>query len=238
MWRVRSGCCGFYGGDLLDLDLFWVSTDMSQQLTQESGVMIGKLLTLAVLGLAAAPLAAQQHQHEAPKAAVSNESDSCMMSGQMMQMMQMMGEGQSATMMLAPDKLLGLREKLSLTAGQVSRIEAVRDRMAGAHRMAGMSQEAMAPMQAMSKHQQQLTAAFNKSPVDPEAIRTAAGSMATTHGAMMAEHLVSAASLRDILTPSQRERVAAMMSECMKGHSDMMPTKPNAAKAAGPASNH
>jgi hypothetical protein len=85
-----------------------------------------------------------------------------------------------------------------------------------------MPMKEMPMMTGMPAAHQDLRMAFERTPADPAAIRTAMGEIAALHGAMMAEHLVAAAQVRDVLTPAQRERVAKMPVSCGENGMGMM----------------
>lgn len=143
---------------------------------------------------------------------------------------QMMGGNGGMAMMpgmnFSPQNVLRHRDALTLTPEQVSRIEAVSGGTMGSHEMTGMTMKTMPMtgmamkdmpmMEEMPSHQQDLRAAFDQTPADPAAIQAAMGKMATLHGKMMAEHLVRAAKVRDLLTPAQRDQLAKMPPCAMK----------------------
>lgn len=196
----------------------------------------GIRLGLVALALIAAPVTAQQHQHQGDSTGKAM-APMGMAGGSMMgNMMQMMGGGMEMmqAMRFLPGNVLMNRDTLKLTAGQVSRIEALGR---GAPGMAGMSMKDtsmkgksiqdmpmkdMPMMKQMQAGQSQLWAAFDKTPADPAAIQAAAAQMATLHAQMMADHLITAAKVRDVLTPTQREQLAKMPSPCMDDGAGMM----------------
>lgn len=173
-----------------------------------------------VLTLIAVPLASQQHQHEGERAATGAQQMDMSGCSMMEHMGQMMGGNGGMAMMPAmnffPQNVLRHKGALTLTQEQISRIEAVSGGTMGSHEMTGMAMKDMPMMKEMQSHQQDLRAAFDQTPVDPAAIQAAMGKMATLHGKMMAEHLVRAAKVRDLLTPAQRDQLAKMPPCAMK----------------------
>jgi len=170
------------------------------------------------LTLAAGPVAAQQHQHKEGGAAQQMVM-SCSMMGNMMQMMGMMGDGGMAmmpAMNFLPQHALTHKDALRLTTAQVARIEALGGEMPGARGMAGMPMKEMPMMQGMAAQQERMRTAFEKSPVDEAAIRAVMTEMASMHGRMMSDQVITAAKVRNILTPGQREQLAKLPSPCMK----------------------
>lgn len=187
---------------------------------------------LMALALVAAPVAAQQDQHQGDsgKSAPTQMgmTGGSMMGGMMGGMMGDGGMGMMKAMRYMPANVLKNKEALKLTADQVSRIEALKPGGMGSPGMAGMSmnempKQDMSMMKEMQTRQSALREAFDKSPADPAAIQAAAAQMATLHGKMMAEHLITAAKVRDLLTPAQREQVAKMPSPGMMDGAGMMP---------------
>ncbi|HMU60991.1 MAG TPA: hypothetical protein PKA66_04350 [Gemmatimonadales bacterium] len=191
----------------------------------------GIRLGLVALALIAAPVTAQQHQHQgdsAGKATTPMGMAGCSMMGNMMQMM---GGGMEMmqAMRFLPGYVLQMRDTLQLTANQVSRIEALgKDApgMAGMSMkdttMKGMSMKDMPMMKQMQADRARLGAAFDKSPADSIAIQAATAQMASLHARMMAQHLIAAAKVRDLLTTAQREQLAKMPSPCMADGAGMM----------------
>lgn len=192
--------------------------------TVAKGIGIG--LGLVVLTLAARPGSAQQHQHDsaAAKTAPQTEMTNCSM------MTAMMGRSDGAMvpwMQFTADHVLKNADVLELSADQVSRIQAMRRSGSASHGMPDMAardmpMKEMPMMTGMPAAHQDLRMAFERTPADPAAIRTAMGEIAALHGAMMAEHLVAAAQVRDVLTPAQRERVAKMPVSCGENGMGMM----------------
>lgn len=207
-------------------------------------------MTFAALAVTVGPLAAQQHQHEDAKqtdSAAPAGMGSCAMMGPMMQMMQMMegheDNGMMHAMRFAPAHILTHRESLGLTADQVARVEAVQQASTMPHQKTGMSPEMKEGMQkqgmqGMASRRQALAAAFEASPANPEAIRSTVGQMSEAHGAMMADHLVAFAKVRDILTPAQRSTVASLPSPCMPSDGSMMQHDSTAGKEAASTKHH
>lgn len=175
------------------------------------GIGIGFIM----LTLGASSGSAQQHQHEAGKAA--KDSPQVEVAGCSM-MTAMMGGGEMAMMpwmQFLPDHVLKNKGALKLSADQVSRIDAMRGRMPESHGKEGvamkeMPMKNMPMMTEMHAEQQHLRAAFEKAPTDTAAIRTAVGKVTALHGTMMAAHLGAAAHVRDVLTKAQREQLAKM----------------------------
>lgn len=190
-------------------------------------------LSLVVLAVASAPLAAQQHQHAdttkvaSGKMAMGASSMNGMMGnmmstmgnmmGMMGNMMNMMGDGEMDMMEVMeakaflPGNVLQHKETLKLTADQVSRIEALGG---GAMGMAGMTRKEMPAMgmpmmEKMQTNQKQLQTAFETTPANPAAIQAAMEEMVSLHAKMMGDRLVTAAKTRDILTPAQRQQIVA-----------------------------
>ncbi len=195
-----------------------------------TGLQIG----LLAVALSAAPVAAQQHQHSdampvagKPQMGMSD----CAMMGSMMAMMgqgggmSMMGQGggmeMMTTMRYAPSNVLKNKALLKLTPDQVYRIEAMTGGAMGKHSMAGMGTTDNPMMKQMQTRHAQLKTAFDSSPVDSAAIAAAVMPMSEMHGSMMAQHLITAARVRDILTSAQREQLGKLKSPCMNGGSGM-----------------
>lgn len=180
--------------------------------------------SVVALTLIAGPLTSQQHQHEEGNTATDAQQMGmhCSMMGNMMTMMGMMGaEGESGmktAMSLLPRNVLHHKDALRLTAAQLSRIESLAEAQPDAHPMAGRRMGNMPMMQGMQEMQaqrQRMRMAFEATPVEEAAIRAVAGEMAAQHGALMAEHLVTAARVREILTPAQRAQLVKLPSTCM-----------------------
>jgi len=180
------------------------------------------------LALITAPMAAQQHQHQSDSSKSVTNTPMGMTGGSMMGGVRGDGGMEMMTAMrYMPANVLKNKEALKLTADQVSRIEALKPGGMGSPGMAGMSmnempKQDMSMMKEMQTRQSALRAAFDKTPADPAAIQAAAAQMATLHGKMMAEHLVTAAKVRDLLTPAARESVAKMPSPGMMDGAGMM----------------
>lgn len=189
--------------------------------TVRTGLQIG----LLAVALIAAPLAAQQHQHSDTMPGAGKQqmgmSDCVMMGG----MMSMLGQGGGMEMMTmmryVPSNVLKNKALLNLTPDQVSRIEAMTGGRMGKHGMDGMGTTDNPMMKQMQARQAQLKTAFDSSPTDSAAIASAVMSTAAMHGSMMAQHLVTAARVRDILAPAQREQLGKQPSPCMNGDSGM-----------------
>jgi len=186
-------------------------------------------LGVVALALIVAPVAAQQHQHQGDSAGKAM-APTGMGGGPMMgNMMQMMGGGMEImeAMQFLPGNVLQMRDTLKLTANQVSRIEALSKDTPGMAGMSmkGMSMKDMPMMKQMQADRAQLGAAFDKTPADSAAIQTATAQMASLHAKMMAQHLIAAANVRDLLTPAQRELLAKMPSPCMDDGAGMMHTE-------------
>ncbi|MCL4865692.1 MAG: Spy/CpxP family protein refolding chaperone [Gemmatimonadales bacterium] len=175
---------------------------------------------MVALALIAGPVASQQHQHD--EGAAATDAQQMEMHCSMMRgMMGMMGggggmemtTGMMTGMTLRPQYVLQHKDALQLTPAQVSRIETLGSSAMG---MRGMADMPMGNMPMMQAQRERVQAAFEKSPADPAAIQAAMRDMATMLGGMMAEQLVTAAKVRDVLTPAQREQVAKLPSPCMK----------------------
>ena len=196
-----------------------------------TGLPIG----LLAAALIAAPLAAQQHQHSDTMPAAGKQQmgmNDCAMMGSMMSMMgqgggmeMKMGQGggmeMMTTMRYAPSNVLKHKGLLKLSPDQVSRIEAMTSEGMGKHSMDGMGMTDNPMMKQMQERQAQLKAAFDSSPADSAAIAAAVMPMATMHGSMMAQQLITAARVRDILAPAQRQQLGKLPSPCMNGGSGM-----------------
>ncbi|MEP7383551.1 MAG: periplasmic heavy metal sensor, partial [Gemmatimonadota bacterium] len=76
-------------------------------------------------------------------------------------------------------------------------------------------------MKQMQASHIQLKTALDSSPADSAAIAAAVMPMAAMHGSMMAQHLLTAARVRDMLTPAQREKLGKLPSPCRNGDSGM-----------------
>ncbi len=184
-------------------------------------------ISVVAFTLIAGPLASQEHQHEEGNAATGAQQMGmhCSMMGNMMAMMGMMGvegeSGMTTAMIFLSQNVLRHKDALRLTAAQLARIESLAEAQPGAHAMSGRRMEnvpmmqGMQGMQGMQAQRQRMRVAFEATPVDEAAIRAAAGEMAAQHGAMMAEHLVKAAQVRDILTPAQRAQLVTLPATCM-----------------------
>jgi hypothetical protein len=176
---------------------------------------------LLAAALIAAPLAAQQHQHAEAMPGASQQQmnmNECTMMDRMMPMLGQGGGMEMRTMMrYVPSSVLKSKAALHLTPDQVSRIEAMTGGGMGMQGMAGMGATDNPMMKPMQAWEGQLKTAFDRSPVDSAAIASAVMPMAAMHGAMMAQHLVTAARVRDILSAEQRERLGALPSPCMRG---------------------
>jgi Spy/CpxP family protein refolding chaperone len=184
---------------------------------------------LLVLALIPTGLGAQEHQtpereghagqqQEGP-CMMAGKMQAGMMSGSMMDTGPMHGQmrgmthdmgmvmgmvGGRATMQamrLQPRHILSLREELDLTPEQVSTLEA----LGGAHYAKG--QVAMAVMRAERQHLAELLEADRP---DTAAVRGAARVLAERHGDMYVRALTTAAAVRGVLTPAQREKVSVM----------------------------
>ncbi len=151
---------------------------------------------LALLALAAAPLAAQQPQRMG--------RDQQMMS-HMMQMEQMMAPMMRA-MAFAPDHLLARKDSLNLTAQQISRLTALQDAAKTAHDQAAAGAK---------MHMDAMAQALNAASPDTSAVKAhfqeAHASMGKAHWAMLA----AAAQARAVLTDEQRTRVDRWASRMM-----------------------
>ncbi len=189
-----------------------------------TGLQIG----LLAVALIAAPLAAQQHQHSDTMPGTGKQQmgmSDCAMMGSMMSMM---GQGGGMEMMAmttmmryVPSNVLKNKALLKLTPDQVSRIEAMTGGEMGKHGMDGMRTTDNPMMKQMQARQAQLKTAFDSSPADSAAIAAAVLPMAALHGSTMAQHLVTAARVRDVLAPAQREQLGKRPSPCMNGDSGM-----------------
>ncbi len=191
---------------------------------------------LLAVALIAAPLAAQQHQHSDTMSGAGKQQmgmSDCAMMGSMMSMMgqgggmeMMMGQGggmeMMTTMRFAPSNVLKNKGLLKLSPDQVSRIEAMTGGGMGKHGMDGMGTTDNPVMKQMQARRAQVMTAFDSSPADSAAIAAAVMPMAAMHGSMMAQRLVTAARVRDILTSAQREQLGKRPSPCMNGDSGMM----------------
>ncbi|MEO5814951.1 MAG: hypothetical protein ABIT20_06695 [Gemmatimonadaceae bacterium] len=199
--------------------------------TVRTGLQFG----LLAIALIAAPLAAQQHQHSDTMPAAGKQQmgmRDCAMMGSMMSMMgqgggmSMMGQGggmeMMTTMRYAPSNVLKNKGLLKLSPDQVSRIEATTDGGMGKPGMDGMGTTDNPMMKQMQARQAQLKTAFDISPPDEAAIAAAVMPISAMHGSMMAQRLVTAARVRDILTPVQREQLGKLPSPCMNSDSGMM----------------
>jgi hypothetical protein len=195
---------------------------------RERGVTVRSSIPFGLLAAAliVAPLAAQEHQHGGAMPGAGKQKpgmSECAMMGSMMSMMEQGGGMEMMTMMrYAPPGVLKNKASLNLTPDQVSRIEAMTGGGMGTHGTAGMGTTDNPMMKAMQARQGELKTAFDRSPVDSAAIASAVMSMAAMHSSMMAQHLVTAARVRDILSSAQRERLATLPSPCMSGEPGMM----------------
>ncbi|MEP6574632.1 MAG: hypothetical protein ABJD11_18165 [Gemmatimonadota bacterium] len=189
--------------------------------TVRAGLSIG----LLAVALIAAPLAGQQHQHSDTLPGAGKQQmgmSDCAMMGSMMSMMgQGGGMEMMTTMRYAPSNVLKNKGLLKLSPDQVSRIEAMTGGGMGKHGMDGMGTTDNPMMKQMQARQAQLKTAFDSSPADSAAIAAAVMPMAAMHGSMMAQHLVTATRVRDILAPAQRQQLGKLRSPCMNGDSGM-----------------
>jgi hypothetical protein len=180
---------------------------------------------LLAVALIAAPAAAQAHQHSDTMAGAGKQQmgmSDCAMMGSMMSMMGQSGGMEMMTMMrYVPSNALKNKALLNLTPDQVSRIDAMTGEGMGKHVMDGMGTTDNPMMTQMQARQAQLKTAFDSSPADSAAIAVAVMPMAAMHGSMMAQHLVTAARVRDVLTPAQRQQLGKRPSPCMNGASGM-----------------
>jgi hypothetical protein len=191
----------------------------------------------------AGPLASQQHQHQQERAATDASQTAmsgCSMMANMMQMMGgngMMGSDRGMGMMkamgLLPENVLKHGDALTLTPEQVSRIEALSEKPMGPRGMAAMPMKEKPAMTGMRSQLEQVRVAFDKAPADPAAIQAAVGEVTLIHGKMMAEHLVKAAKVRDVLTPAQRDQLAKLPSCTMNHGAGTMEMQPPGAGASG-----
>jgi hypothetical protein len=180
---------------------------------------------VAMLALVGTPAGAQQHQHAGAMAeAGQDRPGSCMMMQGMMDMM-----GMSEAMAFRPAHVLTHREALSLSADQVARIEALDRGMMPEQGMAARSNAATPMAGGMEARMTPLREAFRKTPADPAAIRSAVEGMAAMHARMMSHQLTAAASVRDLLSPEQRDKALAQPAGCMAGG-----MKPGGPPPAGP----
>lgn len=188
--------------------------------------MKSTVLMLIGLGLAAMPVAAQQHGHEAGEPSDRPMMGHCqmmqggmaMMGGGMgmmsdsMGMMRGMGsEGMMNMpmrgvmmqgMRLWPRYLVGHRTDLGLTDDQVAKLEALGQR----------DPTPMTGMPGMRAAQEQLAKAFEAG--DASGIRAASERMAKAHADMQARHLVLAVQARDVLTAEQRAKLGTLPGPC------------------------
>jgi hypothetical protein len=188
-------------------------------------VRTGLQIGLLAVALIAAPAAAQAHQHSDTMAGAGKQQmgmSDCAMMGSMMSMMGQSGGMEMMTMMrYVPSNALKNKALLNLTPDQVSRIDAMTGEGMGKHVMDGMGTTDNPMMTQMQARQAQLKTAFDSSPADSAAIAVAVMPMAAMHGSMMAQHLVTAARVRDVLTPAQRQQLGKRPSPCMNGASGM-----------------
>lgn len=166
-----------------------------------------RLATVTVIALlTAAPLAAQEHEHEREAARGSHMQ----MNMQMPMMEEMMGP-MMRVMMFSPEHLLQRKDVLGLTAAQVARLTALRDAAKTAHDAA----------QADAKtHHDALMQAMSAGAPDTVALRqhfqAAHTAMGTAHWSM----LRAAAQARAVLTDGQRGRVDGWADAMQMRHND------------------
>jgi Spy/CpxP family protein refolding chaperone len=147
-----------------------------------------------------------------------------------------MGQGGAmemmTTMRYAPPYVLKNKGLLKLSPDQVSRIETIGGGGMGKRGMDAMGTSDNSMMKQMQAGMAQLKTAFDGAPADSAAIAAAVMPMAAMHGSMMAQNLVTAARVRDVLTPAQQQQLGKMPSPCMNGDAGM------AMKRKTPAPRH
>jgi hypothetical protein len=141
--------------------------------------------------------------------------------GMMSTMGQGGGMGMMTTMRYAPSNVLKHKGSLKLSPDQVSRIEAMGGGGMGKQGMDGMGTTDNSMMKQMQAGMAQLKTAFDSSPADSAAIADAVMPMAAMQGSIMAQHLVAATRVRDVLTQAQRQQLGKLPSPCMTGSSGM-----------------
>ena len=171
---------------------------------------------LAVVALAAAPLAAQQPAK--PDTSGHAMMGPGMMPGMMMgsSMMREMGPAMATMMLYTPQHLLARRESLGLTADQVNRLTALRD---------GSKATFEAATTEAQTHMKELDQTANAPRPDTTALKT---HFQAAHNAMGKAHwtmLTSAVQARQVLTDAQRAKIrtwADSMQAWMQQHRQMM----------------
>ncbi len=176
--------------------------------------MIGRtsFLVAALAALATQPALAQQHDHGAGQQMDDSPPAMGMMSGNMMQMMSEGMMMDMSVMSFQPGALLGSPSALELTEDQISGLEALRSAGHGAH-----GEHAQAAMAARAQASSALQGDAPDLDAYSDAFTEAAGHMAMAHVAMAR----TAIEARELLTPTQREKVMGAMS-MMKGMQGMM----------------
>lgn len=131
----------------------------------------------------------------------------------------MSGMGQSMQhdpmMMLmagSPEALLAHRTALALTAPQVASLRALQHDMAARHDSA---MQEMAPLHARMEQ------AVEAASIDDASLQGALDDMGRLHARMMGDMVRSVHAARAILTPAQRERLAALPMHMDAGHKGM-----------------
>ncbi len=166
---------------------------------------------LAAAALFAAPLAAQ-HDHPAPRAGRMDSAGPRPMGGMQMPGMQMEGmrmDGMHAAMMFAPGHLLERKDKLGLTAPQVTRLEALRDAAKTAHDRAAAAAKAAGDSLGTA-----LKATAPDTALARRLFRAHHDAMGEAHWAM----LRAGAQAKAVLTDAQRGRVEGWADAMGAGH--------------------
>ncbi len=93
-----------------------------------------------------------------------------------------------------PLHVLQMRERLGVTADQVSRLEALRDEMSASAKRLGAD---------IVQAEAELDAAFRQKTVDEAFIQNQTARIGTLNGALRSAHLVAHLKTQQVLTPSQ-----------------------------------
>jgi hypothetical protein len=170
---------------------------------------------LVVATLAAAPLAAQ-HDHPAPRAGRMDSAGPRPMAGmpqmqrmQHMEGMQMEGMAMHAAMAFAPAQLLERKDKLGLSAQQVTRLEALRDAAQTAHDRAHTAARVAGDSLGVV-----LGAAAPDTALARRLFRAHHDAMGEAHWVM----LRAGAQAKAVLTDAQRGRVEGWADAMREGH--------------------
>lgn len=177
----------------------------------------GMILVAILVG--AAPAWAQQHQHGQSGAMDTPMAPTTPSGASMVPMMGMMGGTDAAlmveTMRLQPSWVLRHRKELALTPAQVSSLESLADGPMMGTEMHGAMTAGQAGMHGAPSLGSHFETLMSREPVDTGAIRTAVMQMTAHRTEMMTARLVTAARVRGVLEPEQRDRLVAMPMPCM-----------------------